>query len=279
MTKIQGWKIADQRGQKKNRIPPFAPSAKELAVYRKYLARAAKNDNLPKKALTLGATPELRDGAINAGLESIAVDVSQKMMDKFSDLMEEKNNPLDIKMLGNWLTMDFSAKSFGAVMGDASLNNLVTKKDNEKIVKLSAALLPRGGYLILRNVFFPDSLKGYGNAQRLVNDFHYKKISWEDFFMELRFNIFRRQAYNKKTFQYDAGKTFKLIDSLEKKGIITAEELEKINVFRNKVINTVYPDKEFIKMAARQGFKLVETLHDRPHRFFKYLYLVVFEKI
>ncbi|MDD4902051.1 MAG: hypothetical protein PHE24_02845 [Patescibacteria group bacterium] len=279
MSKIQGWKIAAKRGKKKNRIPPFAPSGNELAVYQKYLARAAKDRTLPKRALTLGATPELRDGAIAAGLESVAVDVSRTMMKKFSGLMEKKNNPLDKKVIGNWLTMDFPAKSFGVIMGDGALNNLAARRENEKLIKVCSSLLPVGGYLVLRQVVFTAKFKTYKNAKMVVEDFRKKKLSWVDMYMELRYLVYKKQVYNSKTFQSDNAKAFKMIDGLCQQSVLSKKEYDRINLFRNKVINTVYPENKFIKLVERQGFELVEKFHDRPHRFFKYLYLMVFKRV
>ncbi len=277
--KIQGWKIAKQRGAKKNRISPFAPSKNEIAFYQKYINKVAEDVKVPQKALTLGATPELRDGAIKAGLESYAVDISKEMADKFSLLMGYRHHPLDKTVICDWLKMKFPENYFGIIMGDASFINLANRKDNNDLAKVCANTIGKGGYLVLRQVVYPKHFKSYKSVGLLVNDYRNKKISWEDFFMELRIVFYKDKLYNKKTFQYDAGKSFEVIDKLFENKILTDKEYKKINIFRNNVINTFYPEDNFIKMIESKGFKLVAKFHDKPFRFFRYLYIMTFRKI
>lgn len=276
---IQGWKTAKQRGQKLNRIPPFAPSQKEQEFYKKYCEQVAKSDNLPKRALILGATPELRDIAVNAGLESFAVDISEEMMEKFSALMERQDDVLDKKIIKNWLEIDFPSEYFGVIMGDASLNNLATTEDNEKIVEICGNILARNGYFVMRQVFYTEDYKGYTDPAAAISDYRANKISWEDFFMELRVNSFKDEAYSSKNFQYDAGKVFDLIEGIYRDGLITESEYERINTFRNNLINSFYPKYEFIKMAENRKFKLLEEYHDEQFLFFNYLFMVCLIKL
>lgn len=278
-SKIQGWKIAKQRSKKGNRIPPFVPSKNEIEFYTKYIKEVAKLASLPNKAIILGATPELRDGAIKFGLESVAVDVSREMMEKFSKLMKHKKSKLDRRVLKNWLLMKFPKGSFGIIVGDASLNNLVTRKDNEKLVKVCSEILAKGGYLVLRQILYVNKPSKKRDIHEIVSNYRKGKMSWEDFYIELRILFYKDKVYNKKTFQYDARKNFKYIDALREKGILTEKEYLRINEFRNEIINTFYPEDEFIKMIERKGFKLVEKFHDKPHEFFKCFFTLVFKKV
>lgn len=120
--------------------------------------------------------------------------------------------------------------------------------------------------------------KGYKDALKLVKDFRNKTIDWRDFYVELRFNIFKEQVYNKETFQYNAKKNYELIEDLYNQGIINDEEQSLVNRFRNDVTNTFYPEGEFSKMIKRQGFEHIENFHDKPYRFFDYLFMMVFLK-
>lgn len=275
----QGWRIAKQRGIKSNRIPPFAPSLKEQEFYKKYLLAVLAYNKLPKRALILGATPELRDIAINVGLESIAVDISEEMMKKFSCIMRNQGSELDKRIINDWLEMDFPHNYFGAIMGDASFNNLVTKKDNEQLVSTCGNLLAKGGYLVLRQVLYAKNYKGYIDAKKVISDYRSGKIEWEDFFMELRINSFKNQVYSPDSFQYNAEKAFKLIDSLYDNKFLSQSEYESINTFRNNVINTFYPNQEFIRMIEKNNLKLIEEFHDDFALFFNYFYMVAFKKI
>jgi len=275
---IQGWQTADKRGKKSNRIPPFAPSKNEVGLYRKYVLFVKNDPNLPKRALILGATPELRDIAIENGLESVAVDVSKQMMEKFSALMEKSGNILDKRIISDWLNIDFPENYFGIIMGDASFNNLATKEDNESLAYICCRVLNKGGFLILRQVVYQSDYRGYMDIQKLANDFHNGKISWADFFMEMRFNIFKDKIYDAKLCQYDAGKAFDLIKTLADIGQLTADEYTRIDTFRNNLKNSVYLDMDMVTMLESNGFKLQESFNDKPDLFFKYLYMLAFQK-
>ena len=278
-SKIQGWKVAEKRGKKENRIPPFAPSKNEQFLYKKYLNLVFEDGKLPNRALTLGATPELRDAAIEIGLESVAVDVSGEMMDKFSALMKHNGHLLDRQIIKNWLEIDFSESYFGVVMSDASFNNLTSKEHNLQLAKICSKIIAKQGFLVLRHVVYPKENKGYKDAVKLVENFRNKKIGWEDFYIELRFNIFKDEAYNEETFQYNAKKNYELIEELHNKGVLNEEEQAIVDRFRNDITNTFYPEEEFVKIIEKQGFKLIENFHDKPHMFFKYLYMMAFQKL
>lgn len=226
----------------------------------------------------MGATPELRDLSIKAGLESHAVDISQEMMSKFSKLMDNGGNRLDKRIICDWLKMNFPDNNFGVIMGDASLINLPTRSGNLKLIKKCRKFLKSGGYLVLRQLVYPETYKGYKKAGELINDYRKGKVTWEDFFMELRMITFRKQVFNQKTCQFDAGKAFKKIEDLYKKSLLKKEEFDRINLFRNNIINTFFPEKEFVKTVEGEGFKLVRVFKDKPHLFFNYLYMMVFQK-
>lgn len=278
MEEIQPWKVAEKRGKKENRIPPFAPSANEQEFYRKYLKLVSEDAELPKRALILGATPELRDAAIELGFESIAVDISQDMMDKFSNLMKNESHILDKQVISNWLEIDFPDSYFGIIMGDASFINLTLKEHNKKLAQLCSKVMAKGGFLVLRQVIYPKEENSYKDISKLLNDYKQGAIDWRDLYIELRFNIFKDQVYNKDTFQYDGKKNYELIEELSAKGIINEEEQGIINRFRNDVTNTFYPEEDFYKMVEENGFKHIEDFHDKPYKFFDYLFMMAFQK-
>lgn len=279
MAQLQGWSpVADKRGQKNNRVPPFAPSPAELSFYQKYIDRVALNKSLPRRALILGATPELRDLAIMAGLECVAVDISAEMITKFSALMQHAGGPLDKPQEGNWLEMNFPEHHFGIVMGDASFINLTTKEENERLTQICAQTTASDGFVVLRQAVFGDDDQSYESADHLLEDYSKGLIKWEDLFMELRMVMFRSRVYNQSTFQYDARRAFLLIDELSTNGQIPSAEYDHINTFRNEVINTFYSREAFFNMFAQFGLKLEETFHDTGFLFFKYLFMMAFHK-
>ncbi|KKW43017.1 MAG: hypothetical protein UY92_C0001G0031 [Candidatus Magasanikbacteria bacterium GW2011_GWA2_56_11] len=279
MSQPQSWTpIADNRARPGNRVPPFAPSSAELGVYAKYVGRVRENPSLPPRALILGSTPELRDLTISAGLEAHALDISPEMLVKFSALMEHAGSELDKRHLGDWRATEFPAGYFGLVFGDGSLMSLASREDNETVVGRCARSLSPGGYLVARNSCFVSDYDGYRDASALVGDYRAGKLTWNDLFMELRFFVFKDQAYNPANFQYDAGVTFRRIDELQAAGLLPDGEYKRINEFRNSIINTVYPEAEFVSMVGRHGFRLEETFHDGPELFFRHFFMLAFAR-
>ena len=279
-SKIQAWKtnVALLRSQRKNRIPPIVASKNEKRVNASYLKKVAKDNKLPNRSLILGATPELRDASIKHQLESHAVDVSKKMIEKLTPLMRYHGHALDKMTLKNWFKMKYPKDYFGIALGDASFNNLVTKRDNIKLTKILEKIICPKGYLILRNVVYPRIKNPFANINELLMKLRKRKISWQDYFVALRIYFFKDKIYNKKTYQYDAKKNFEMIDQLYHDKILRKREYQYVNRFRNDVINSFYPEKKFISIFEKNGFKLIKTYKDKSHFLYNYLYLLIFQK-
>lgn len=62
---------------------PSRPSAEEVAQYRRWVGRS----DIPRRALVLGATPELRDVLFECGLEVHVIDMSLEMVLAMTELL------------------------------------------------------------------------------------------------------------------------------------------------------------------------------------------------
>ena len=272
MQKLQPWIISEATARERSkRIPPTSPDKAEQEIYEKY-AKITKGN-----CLVLGATPELRDISLENGFKTYSVDLSKKMMDMGDKCMKHKNHPNETAIIGNWLDMKFDNDFFNIVMADASFCNLSTKEENEKLLEILKRITAPNGYLVLRNIFLPALEKI--PVKELVSLYRQKKLSFFDFFAELRVVTYLDKVYNKETYQYDAKKNFDLIDQDYKKGIFNKEELDKLMLFRNNIINTFYPEKEFLELIKSFGFKLIESFESNQFRFDKYLNMHVFQKL
>jgi ribosomal protein S20 len=271
--KSQAWNLEGQRlKERSKRRPLFAPKGKELKIYEKYIKKCSKNSN----ALVLGATPEPRDLAIKYNLNCYAIDISQDMLDKYTKLMKYRKNPKNIMQKWNWLTINFKKDFFSIVMGDASFNNLLTKKDNEKLVELLRKNIKDKGYVVLRQ-FFKSKLRTIP-LKKLIDMYKNHKITFTDFFAELRLLIPMSIYWDKKTYQMSSDDAFSYVDKQYKKGIITKKQRDKIFLYENKLKNAVYPEKEFIDLFEKRGFMLIENFRGNKYRFQKYSPMLVFQK-
>ncbi|MBW2982301.1 class I SAM-dependent methyltransferase [Candidatus Woesearchaeota archaeon] len=138
-----------------------SPTPEELRVYEKFF-KIAKGSNKKLKVLILGATPEIRDLSIRLGAETIAVDVSPRLLLALTNVMEYKDDFNNKFMVGDWLEADkfLQKNSFDIVMADVSLANLPAE-NNKDMLKTINKLLTKDGYLITRNLVYdlPEKLR------------------------------------------------------------------------------------------------------------------------
>lgn len=275
----QPWKIKTAEQRQRNRRPPFFGTKKDFEFYREHLLKVknSENSNLPKNALILGATPELRDMVLDEGFNCYTVDLSKHMVEKLSLVMKNKDHPKEHILIKNWLEMDFDEGFFGIIMGDASFLNLATKADNEKLAGILFRQLAKGGYLVTRQVVLPEDYKPI-QKKELIQLYRNKKISWPDFFMELRFWTYLDEVYDKETYQFDVMKNYSLIKQDFEEGLLTEAEFNSLAYAENDIINTLYPKREFILMLERNKFRFIKEFIDKKYKHCRYLTMFVFEK-
>lgn len=195
--------------------------------------------------------------------------------------MRNKNNFNDKIMIGDWLKMDKKKEFFDffdIVFGDGSFINLASREDNEKLANILSKVIVKSGYFVTRQVVWTDKFKPK-EKQELIEAFRKKEIVWQDLFMELRFWIYKKECFNNKTYQYDAKKNFELIDTDFKKGIFNKEEHELLTTFKNNIINTIYPEKEFISLLEKNNFKCINEFVDKQFKYCSYLKMFVFKNM
>ena len=147
-----------------------SPTPEELKVYEKFF-KTAQGSKKKVKVLVLGATPEIRDLSIRLGAETIAVDVSPRLLLTLTNVMKYKDDFKNKFMVGDWLEADkfLPKNSFDIVMADVSLSNLPAK-NNKDMLRVVNHLLKKDGYFITRNIAydFPKKLK---TVDEILRDF------------------------------------------------------------------------------------------------------------
>ena len=294
----QPWLEFVAKERQRNRCPPFTPTSEEMKVYEESLVRLKsesilksqsilkfestyskfKTTPLPQRVLILGVTPELRDLVLSHDIECYSVDISESMEACFSAIMKHKNHPKDHVQIGDWREMDFPEGFFGAVFADASLSNLATQEDDEKVVSLVNKFLAKGGYFLSREFTYPSEFKPF-TKQELTCQYRNNSITNADLFIEIRFWIYKDALWDKNKFTYDAKACFDMIDKDFKQGVYSKEEHDYMKKFRNNIINCIYPKEKFILMVCSKGFSFEKEFVDPSFRFTKFLSMYVFRKI
>jgi|SRR3989338_2203540 len=274
--KLQSWNIAEEGiKQRSKRKPPVAPTKAEYDFYDRYIKKVSK-ETKNRNSFILGATPELLDIALENNFVAYCLDLSKKIIDFCNSIMKYKDSPNKKLKQGNWIDMNFKNDFFSIVLGDAPFINMSTKEHNEELFNiLNKQIMPKE-YLVIRHLALPN-LKPIPKS-KLVSLYRQRKITFPDFFMELRIIIYQDKVYNKRTYQYDSKRNFDLIEEDYKKNIFNKKERDKLMAYRTNVINTFIPEKIFLKMAEKQGFNIIEIFQDNKFRFQNYLRMYAFQK-
>jgi len=136
--------------------------------------------NLPEKAsvLEIGCgTGRFALAALDAGLRVTTVDISAKMLEYVQQKATEKGHPLAATQHAGFLTMDFPAATFDAVVSSFALHHLPDVWKQVALERVHSVLAPAGQFLLQDVVFstdadrrpheaFEDFLSGFPDAMR-----------------------------------------------------------------------------------------------------------------
>ena len=228
-----------------------APRPSDMKIYRKFF-RQARRDRGSARVLVLGATPELRDLALDHGDETVAADMSWNVFQAMHSAMKHSHDAKNKVLLANWLELDklLPADSFDIVLADVSINNL-TIKDHSKLLRVIRRLLKSGGSFITRNSVISEDFRRHDlNFFQKMYDRH--DLDWLIFFMafvyqkesKLQSHSFAvRESIQPLRTKITGGKISFRKDDLWK--------VENVTLHGRAVVHTVLPVKRFEHLLGR----------------------------
>ncbi len=233
-----------------------APVKEELEVYEEFFKTAIKNKR-KTRTLVLGGTPELRDLALKYGSETIAVDISPKLLLSLTNIMEYKDSDNNKFMIGDWLEMDkfLPKNSFDVILGDASITNVPFEKWDQ-LFDILARLLKKKGYIITRQLTYNPSkkLKQY---DEIIKDFNKGRNTI--FGLVLEFGFYTKLG--KKS--YD-----------KKKKIFSWKTIaEELNTIKNKLNKKSLADYENLIVHAKYHSSIISSEKEFYKKLRKYFYI------
>jgi ubiquinone/menaquinone biosynthesis C-methylase UbiE len=274
---IYGKKYADQW---KNLQVPLVMSQGEIDIYRKFIlkylssSKSASPKALPKKALLLGATPELRDLLFELGFEVTLVDINPEMVAAM-DMLVKKSKNKERKIIGDWLRMHediLAEEKFDLILGDHIFNHLPFS-EFEKMLKITSLLLkPEGMFLtnvivkIEKDVNAENVFAKLKNKLGLLSDMK-NKILWIYAVVTNDPNIF-----NPTSKSADFAAFNKALKKMHKEKKITDEEF---NAFYLKETGETemyftFPTDDEFRRNAITFFEISETDIAKGHEVFKH---------
>ena len=229
-----------------------APIEEELEIYEEFFKIAIGNKKKTRN-LVLGGTPELRDLALKYGSETIAVDISPKLLLALTNVMEHKNEDNNKFMIGDWLDMGkfLQRNSFDIILADLSINNIPFEKW-ESLFNTLKKLLKKKGYFIIRHINYNQSKK-FKDYKKIIDDFNSGKNTLLGLVFECGFCTgLSQKAYNtnKKEFVWKSviDELNILRDMLDKKDAVNFDNLTAHAKYHTSIATS---EKEFHKLIRK----------------------------
>ena len=254
----QDWSSLTER-QKARKEHPVTPSTSVeiLSLYKKYFKKTV-NKKKRAKVIVFGATPELRDIALEEGCELITVDLSLEQILKMSELMKKKNRPNEIIVRGDWLKIAdiLRNKNFDLIMGDGCFVNLSLKGQKE-LAKVCQSLLKKDGCILIREGVV-NLKKQRKSASLYVKNYQQGRMKFPDLFINLALYATDIKVWNPKTGQFSYIIFSKTIKNLYQKEILNKKEFKKLEkfVFPGAGYRFLFYRGEFEKLLKKY-FKLL----------------------
>ncbi|MDD2647003.1 MAG: class I SAM-dependent methyltransferase [Patescibacteria group bacterium] len=130
--------------------PPAKPCPGQLKIFSKLITRG--KFSFPRKALILGATPELRNLVLKHGFQVTVCDISIDMIKAMTQSVIKNLRYKEKTIVGDWLSINLPSHSFDLIMGDGSLNQLLESTRVKKLLIKIKNLLSPHGILLFREV-------------------------------------------------------------------------------------------------------------------------------
>ncbi|OGY49083.1 MAG: hypothetical protein A2663_04800 [Candidatus Buchananbacteria bacterium RIFCSPHIGHO2_01_FULL_46_12] len=257
-----------------NRKASSAPLPLELKKYEFALRQALKGKRSPK-VMVLGATPELRDLAIRLGATCLAVDISQDMLVKMSEVMKYKNDPKNLIARGDWLKLAeiFKSGGFDAILADASLNNVPYKFYDLALKNIWQLLKPGGAFITRHFVYLFDKPKD--GIEEMQKKYDSGRLNWVWLVVHIgSYSHWHQQFYNRKTNTYLVGRGIKLLDGWlkNKKFKFNKSDLEKfenLKLHAGNVNHVVAAENEWLALIKKY-FTIKDRLVVQKYEWMEY---------
>lgn len=155
---------------------PHRPTPKEVSIYRHFIDT---NVSRGSKFLIFGATPELRDLAVEIGAQTFLIDISWPMFRGMLLYTKVADAARETWIKSDWEDAPLQDSFFDVVVGDLSLRHVAPPKQERILAKISRLLCPNG--LLISRV-------------HTVNP-KYFKIDYKEIFDEMVHFPYREKKY------------------------------------------------------------------------------------
>ncbi len=250
--------------------PPARPSLRELLFCDEKIKKLCVK-NKQKKALILGATPELRDLLHMNGVETVLLDANKAMPKAMNELRYYKQVREKL-IFGNWLNMKtlLGLEKFDIVIGDFPQDN-IRFKDWPRLWSGVHAVLKKDGIFLVSvwNLASPkhascqNLFKNYQKNPREFEYFYHRTSSLLPLFNEAG-------AYDPHTHELNFQKAYEYLSQKAHAYNLSQKKFRRLWFFPDKKtiedMKTIFmvtpPLRTTIQSLEKAGLKLVERFAD-----------------
>ncbi len=212
------------------------------------IVKSILNANLKKKSkiLILGATPELRNPALDLGHSLVTLDIDLEMIYKRQKVMKYQYTEDEIIVKGNWLSPWYMKENlFDAILADASFNNL-TQTQMIYLFKICKRLLKKKGLLVFRHFSFNRIF----SIPKLISMYRNKGIDEREFGLSLFTNKELKRSYVDR--QVNVAESLNAMIKVMKKEKFPRHEIEFYENHRWKGNWLIMEQKDFEKNLRKE---------------------------
>lgn len=268
--------VVQQRINRRNY--PASPSAGPgiMRIFKKYFEKTIRGIDKPT-VIVFGATPELRDLALEENCRLITIDASQEMVERLSPLMKHQRNPDEKILIRDWLDNFLPDSSADVLLGDGVANNIAFK-DQERFMQEIKRLVKQGGYVILRETVIGPQRRIH-TVEEIDDDFCHGKIHWFDLFLDLRFYAdISQKFYNKKRRALPMMKMYKELEKAYQQGRLSKKSYQRLLGFRSPIVHTHMSWSEMTDFFAKY-FRSLPIEQAKDYKFTKDTFVFFFGKV
>jgi SAM-dependent methyltransferase len=237
--------------------PPVRPSKDEVAIYKKWFKKLTKNKKL--KTLVFGATPELRDLALECNQDVTSVDISWEMLNAMNLLMKEDWKK-EIILKCDWLKMPLKDNYYDIAMGDNYIN-MLRWRQFKSMIKETHRLLKPGGHLLTAVLIYS---KVSDSIEEITRQYEKGQFRIGDL---LAFSM--DATYNPKIKETSVPRHFKELDRLFKLGKVSKKTMKNLEPYRGPLTIAKPTEREFEKLI-KPYFKIVSKEYGADYKCCRY---------
>lgn len=253
---------------KKRADYPGGPAAGPgiLNKYKEYFTSYVGNKK-NAEVLILGATPELRDLALELGAQVYALDISEAMLNQASEIMKYRDHVDEKRLIGNWLEIALENSSVDLVVGDGVTNNIPVGKINDLFTEIKRVLKP-GGYVLLRDLVNTQE-RSFCSVEEIAARSRKEKWHKFDFFYE--FYCYTAESYNVKnqSISMDA-LDHVLQEKIYGRGLLDKDKEDFLKTFiKGPIVSTFITEAEWLENFNKH-FHFIESFTTKDYNFCSY---------